>query len=342
MKVLVTGGCGFLGSHVCEYYKNNGDDVVSIDNLTKYEFIRAGYNVDNLRMYNLKFLKSIRVNNIKEDICNKDMLLKAASSCDFIVHTAAQPSMTISIENPELDINSNVVGTFNVLEASRKYDIPVVNCSSIHVYGNKINEKLKEGSTRFVLRPSTIDENYPTLRGEITPLHASKMSAEFYVQSFIDTYKLKAATFRFTGMYGTRQFGNEDHGWVANFSIRTILGLPINIFGTDKQVRDILYASDAATAFDAFYKRQIPGTYNVGGGIKNMISIKEYFDILEEIVGKKSDIKMREKRKGDLWYFVCNIEKIKKKLGWEPKISNREGLNNLIRWIQENKNLFGV
>lgn len=340
MKILVTGGCGFLGSHICENYRKAGDEVVSIDNLTKHELMRTGYDIENARMYNWKFLKSIGVTLIKGDITNKECLLDAAKDCDFIAHTAAQPSMTISIENPHLDIMSNVIGTFNVLETARKYDIPVVNCSSIHVYGNKINEKLKEGVDRFILEPPTINEEDPILQGEITPLHASKASGELYVQAFIDTYNLKAATFRLTGMYGPRQFGGEDHGWVANFAIRTILGLPIKIFGTDKQVRDILYASDAAAAFDAFYNKQVPGIYNIGGGIKNIISIRECLTLISEITGIKQDIELKEKRKGDLWYFVCDISKAKKILGWEPKTSNKEGISRLIEWIHANRTLF--
>jgi CDP-paratose 2-epimerase len=340
MRVLVTGGCGFLGSHVCEYYKKKGEEVISFDNLTKHELMRTGYDVEGARLYNWNFLKELGTSLIRGDIRDKQELLKVAKDCDYIIHTAAQPAMTISVENPELDLMTNVVGTFNVLEAARKYDIPIVNCSTIHVYGNKINETIKEGETRFFRDPPTIDETHPIMQGKLTPLHASKRSAEIYVQTYIDAYGLEAATFRLTGMYGPRQFGGEDHGWVANFAIRTLLKLPIRIFGTEKQVRDILYVSDAVRAFDAFYTKRKSGLYNIGGGEQNIISLGECLKMIREITGIEQEIIYESPRLGDLWYFVCDITKAREKLGWKPKVSNREGLKRLISWIKDNINLF--
>lgn len=340
MKILVTGGCGFLGSHVCEYYRKQGDEVVSFDNLTKHELMRTGYKVNDTRYYNWDLLDEMDVDLVEGDIRSKEEVLGAAEDCDYVVHTAAQPAMTIGIEEPGMDLETNVQGTFNVLEAGRKYDIPVVNCSSIHVYGNGINETIEEGETRFTRDPPAIDEEYPILDGKLTPLHASKRSAEIYVQTYIDTYGLEAANFRLTGMYGPRQFGGEDHGWVANFVIRTLLGLPITVFGTDKQVRDILYVSDAVKAFNAFYEHKKPGMYNIGGGVDNIISLGECLDMIREISGVEQDINYEPKRKGDLWYFVCDITKAKQNLGWTPEVSNREGLEKLINWVEENKSLF--
>ena len=341
MRVLVTGGCGFLGSHVCEYYSNRGDDVVSVDNLTKYELMRTGYNVEGARFHNYNFLKGLGVKLVEADICDKDLMFEIARDCNYIIHTAAQPSMVISIEEPELDLRTNVFGTLNCLEAARKYHIPIVYCSTIHVYGNGINETLKEGDTRFYREPPAIDENYPLLQGEVTPLHASKRTAELYVQAYIDTYKLEAATFRLTGMYGPRQFGGEDHGWVANFAIRTIKGLPMKIFGTDKQVRDILYATDVVMAFEAFYNSRKPGIYNIGGGVDNIISLGECLNMISEVTGKKQRISYEPIRLGDLWYYVSDIAKAEKELKWRPQVSNKEGITNLVNWIQDNIELFG-
>lgn len=178
------------------------------------------------------------------------------------------------------------------------------------------------------------------MTGALSPLHASKRAGELYVQSFTDTYGLKAATYRLSGMYGPRQFGGEDHGWVANFAIRTILGLPIKVFGTDKQVRDILYAQDAARAIDAFFTHQKPGIYNIGGGSKTSISIHECLDQITEISGKKQSISLEPARHGDLWYFISDISKAKHNLGWEPEVLPPEGIANLIHWIQAESNLF--
>ncbi|MFC1804515.1 NAD-dependent epimerase/dehydratase family protein [Candidatus Omnitrophota bacterium] len=340
MKVLVTGGCGFIGSWVCEYYAKKGNQVISYDNMTKHELMRTGYSVEATRNYNWDYLKGLGVKLIIADVRNRAELFEYAQGCDFIVHTAAQPAMTIGIENPQLDFDTNVNGTLNVLEAARKFKLPVVSCATIHVYGNKINDELKAEKERFLRKPIAIDEKYPTLTGRITPLHASKASADIYVRAYIDTYKLKAASFRLTGLYGPRQFGGEDHGWVANFCIRAIMDLPITIYGTGKQVRDILYAQDLISAFDAFYLNQRPGIYNIGGSKGNMISLLECIRGISEILNKKIKIKFAPERIGDLKYFVCDIKKAEEDLNWRPKIRPKEGISRLIEWIEANRHLF--
>ena len=273
MKVLVTGGCGFLGSHVCEYYKRKGEQVIALDNLTKHELRRTWYNVREARNYNKEYLERLGVKIVKADIRRKWWIDTIAKDCDFIVHTAAQPAMTISIEDPELDFTTNVIGSFNVLEACRKYDIPVVTCSTIHVYGNRINRVLREEETRFKCYPASISEKHELLRGDLTPLHASKRSMEIYFQTYMDCYGLEAAVFRLTGIYGTRQIGGLDHGWVSNFAIRTVLGKTIWIYGTDKQVRDIIYVTDVCEAIDKFHYYREKGIYNIGGGLEFSISL---------------------------------------------------------------------
>lgn len=340
MKMLVTGGCGFIGSHACEYYIRKGAEVISYDNMTKYELMRTGYVVDSAREYNWNMLKKMGVRLLKMDVRNYDDLENVAKGCDFIIHTAAQPAVTISVEDPQLDFASNVVGTFNVLEVARKFKIPVVSCATIHVYGNKINETLIEGKTRYLRNPKTIDEEHPTVEGFLTPLHASKRSADLYVETYIDAYNLEAASFRLTGLYGPRQLGGEDHGWVANFTIRTLLGETINIYGTGKQVRDILYATDVCEAFDAFYKTRQPGIYNIGGSMKTSISLLECIDILREITGKKIKVNFYPDRRGDLRYFVCDTTKAFKNLHWEAKVLPKEGIRNLAKWIGDNIHLF--
>ena len=340
MKVLVTGGCGFLGSHVCEFYSKRGDIVISYDNMTKHELERTGFATEAARNHNWECLNSLGVQMVKADVRNFDELIDHAQGCNYIIHTAAQPAMTISWEQPLLDITTNVMGTFNVLEAARRLKIPVASCATIHIYGNKINETLKEEKNRYIREPEGIDEDHPTLEGTLTPLHASKAAGDVYFKVYIDTYGLEAASFRLTGIYGTRQFGGEDHGWVANFSIRSILGWPITIFGTGKQVRDIIYASDVCEAFDAFYRTRKSGIYNIGGGSQTAISLLECIDILEDIIGQKPHVKFEADRHGDLRYFVCNIDKANRELGWTPKIMPREGIRKLVNWVNDNVKYF--
>lgn len=339
MKVLVTGGCGFLGSHVCEFYAKRGDEVISYDNMTKHELKRTGFGAEEARNFNWDYLKGLGVSLVKADIRNFEELLDHAQGCSYIIHTAAQPAMTISWEDPGLDITTNIMGTFNVLEVARRLKIPVASCATIHVYGNKINEALEERADRYIREPECIDETHPTLEGFLTPLHASKFAADTYVKVYIDTYKTEAASFRLSGIYGTRQFGGEDHGWVANFSIRSVLDWPVTIFGTGKQVRDIIYATDVCEAFDAFFRTRRPGIYNIGGGSQTAISLLQCIDILGVINNKRPEVRFAPERQGDLKYFICDISKAKRELAWSPKIMPEEGIGRLVQWIKENRDI---
>jgi len=350
-KVLVTGGCGFLGSHICEMYVKKGWEVIAYDNMTKHEFKRNVYMKPEARDYNKELLEGMGVRIVIEDIRDKETLFKWCEGVDYICHTAAQPTMTLSWEDPVLDFTTNVIGTFNCLEAARKFNIPIVSCNSIHCYGpEKINSELKEldikcpgcdeKMTRYIRDPVSISEDEPLLQGVVTPLHASKVAAEHYVRCYIDTFKVKAASFRLTGIYGPNQFGGEDHGWVANFAIRNVLDMPLTIFGTGKQLRDILFATDVARAFHCFYEKQVPGIYHIGGGEKTMISLLECIKLIDEISGKKSNVGFDKDRFGDLRYFVSDISKVREKLGWEPEVMPKEGVRKLIDWIKENEGMF--
>jgi CDP-paratose 2-epimerase len=340
MKVLVTGGCGFLGSYVCEAFRDQGWNVISYDNLTKFEYRRTGYATEAIRDYNLHCLEKRGIPTIIGDILDTKLLTKTAFGCDLIAHCAAQPAMTVAIENPILDAQVNVLGTINALEAARKSGAAFINCSTIHLYGNMRNSMLVEEATRFTFPGGWITENHPTLDGDVSPLHASKMSAETYVNSYVSTYGLRAVNFRLTGIYGPRQFGGEDHGWVANFAIKTVLEQSIKVFGTDKQVRDILYVEDAAQAFVDWFKRGKSGVYNIGGGPKNATSIHELLNMLEELTGKRSPYKLLPERKGDMWWFISAYGSAQGAFGWKPVVRPKTGIRHLVEWIEANRSLF--
>jgi CDP-paratose 2-epimerase len=341
MKVLVTGGCGFLGTNLCLFYRAKGDEVIAYDNLAKHEFSRNTYMKPEARSSNKDRLEKSGVTVLVNDVRSKDELLRAADGCDYICHTAAQPAMTISWEDPELDFSTNTLGTFNVLEVARQLDIPVAVCSSIHTYGpERINASLREGKTRYVRRPVAIGDDEPLLQGMVTPLHASKRSNEIYVQSYIDTYGLKAACFRLTGIYGLHQFGGEDHGWVANFSIRAVIGETLTVFGSGKQTRDILFASDVAEAFDSFYRVGRPGIYTIGGGQKNMISLLESIELIGDLLKLKPAVRFENERRGDLRYFVADFSRFSAATGWEPNVRPHQGISQLLAWVKENAGLF--
>jgi CDP-paratose 2-epimerase len=341
MRVLVTGGCGFLGFNLCSFYAQQGWKVVAYDNLAKHEFRRIPYLRPEAREFNRVALERMGAEVVVQDIRDFPTLLKHAKNCDYICHTAAQPAMTISWEDPVLDFSTNTAGTFNVLETARILGIPAAVCSSIHVFGpDRINGSLSEGKTRYLRDPAAVDDDEPLLQGTVTPLHASKMCNEIYTRSFIDTFGLKAACLRLTGIYGPNQFGGEDHGWVANFAIRSVLGEPITIFGTGKQLRDILFASDVVNAFDSFFRTPAPGVYVVGGGEENMISLLESIDLIAEAAGRKPRIRFEPERRGDLRYFVSGSRAFRAATGWAPVVRPKEGIGKLVEWIKNNEQLF--
>jgi len=143
-----------------------------------------------------------------------------------------------------------------------------------------------------------------------------------------------------TGLYGPRQFGGEDHGWVANFCIRNVLRWPLTVYGTGKQLRDILFATDVPAAFWAFFQRGESGVYNIGGGPSHAISLLECIRLIEQITGIPAEVKFGPERFGDLKYFICDIGKARKYLGWEPQVKPQEGVAQLAAWVQQNRNLF--
>lgn len=340
MKVLVAGGCGFLGSHVCELFKENKWSVVVLDNLSKYELKRTDFNVYKARNYNTRVVHDLGNSIIVGDIRDIDTVRQAAKECNYIINCAAQPAMTIALEDPAYDCYNNVLGTLNLLQAARENSIPFITCSTIHVYGNGLNSQLIPTHDKF-LHTLDYNEDEPVLTGEITPLHVSKYTSELYTRAFTESYGLKAASLRLTGFYGPRQFGGEDHGWVANFAIRTILNRPIKIFGTDLQARDILYVTDVAKVFLDWYNNGQPsGIYNIGGGPEFLTSLKQCLDMLKAYTGHSQDINILPARKGDLWYFCCNSNLAGVKFGWHPTIAPTQGLPRLVEWIEVNKELF--
>lgn len=331
-----------MGSHVCELFKTKGWNVVAYDDMTKFETDRIQFgDRERIRNYNRDFLESIGVEVVVGQVENSLAVEGYTEDCNYIVNCAAQPTMTLAAEDPWLDFDVNVHGALCLLEAARKRKIPAAFCSSIHVYGTGINDELKEGPDRYYRIPMTIDESHPVLTGELTPLHASKRAMEIYVQTYAQTYGLDLAVFRLTGIYGPRQFGSEDHGWVSLLAIKTMLGLPIQIIGTGKQVRDILYVKDAARAFEQWYENGRPsGTYNIGGGPDTSIAVLGCLDKLCDLNQTRRNIEFGGERRGDLLYFVCDIKKAWHAFGWYPTASVNYGLKELVGWLQSVRDIF--
>lgn len=346
MKILVTGGAGFVGSHVAEYYVKHGCDVVVYDNVSRAKLLN--YDTTNV-MFNWDYLKSnYEITLIKEDIRDSKQLEKVADEVDVIIHTAAQTAVTTSVIDPRTDFEINALGTFNVLEAARKTGAAVVYCSTNKVYGDNVNKiEVKEKETRYEFAEKSFEigvpETFSTDLCEHTPYGASKFAADVYVQDYAQRNEIDAAVFRMSCIYGTRQFGVEDQGWVAWFTIATLLEKPITIYGDGKQIRDMLYVTDLVAAFDSFVQNRDNihhGVYNIGGGVQNTMSLIELLEHLEEITGKHSKISFDDWRPSDQKVYISDISKARKELGWTPKVSASEGVNKLIDWAEKNKSLF--
>lgn len=346
-KVLVTGGAGFIGSHVAESHAKKGNDVIVFDNLSREHLLGKGYKKAN---YNWNYLR--RYNNIKlikGDITNFEELKEASKDVDAIIHTAAQTAVTTSPADPKTDFMINMLGTLNILEAARisKSDPAIIYTSTNKVYGDNVNKiNVIEKETRYTFENkfrNGIPETFPIDLCEHTPYGCSKLAADLYTQDYAKIYGLKTAVFRMSCIYGPRQFGVEDQGWVAWFTIATVTGKPITIYGNGKQVRDILYVTDLVNAFDNFLQRknQLSGeVFNMGGGPENTISLLELLDMLEKLIGKRSEITFSNWRTSDQKVYISNISKAKEKLGWKPKVSPKEGVKRLVDWVSENKHLF--
>lgn len=337
MKILITGGCGFIGSNTADYFLKKGHDVVVLDDLS-----RKGTPL------NLDWLKSNHagIKFIKADIRNDQKVLEqAVEGKDVVLHFAAQVAVTTSVANPREDFDINALGTFNVLEAIRKSrSKPILIFSSTNkVYGGMENIKIheKDGRYAYVDLPNGISEEAGL--DFHSPYGCSKGCADQYVRDYSRIYGLKTVVFRQSCIYGYRQFGVEDQGWVAWFTIATLFNQPLIIYGDGKQVRDVLFIEDLINAYELAIKnidKTSGQVYNIGGGPQNQMSLLELIKYLEKEFNKKIQYSFAEWRPGDQPVFVCDISKTKRDFGWEPHINTEEGVKKLAKWVQENKELF--
>ena len=344
-KILVTGGAGFIGSHAAEYFAKKGHDVVVFDNLSRAKLL--GKDDRNAR-FNWNYLESLKkIKLVKGDVRNFESLKKVAADSDIIIHAAAQTAVTTSVVNPETDFSVNAAGTFNVLDVARrlKRKPAIVFCSTNKVYGHNVNKiKVYEEKTRYRFDKkykAGIPESFSIDLCEHTPYGCSKLTGDIYMQDFSCQYGLKVGVFRMSCIYGTRQFGVEDQGWVSWFAIATIMNKPITIYGDGKQVRDVLFVTDLIRAYESFLKSDIQcGVFNTGGGYTKTLSLLELLNILEEGTGKRSALEFGEWRPSDQKVYISDISKIKKDLKWKPEIEPEKGVMMLIEWIKKNIRIF--
>lgn len=335
MKTLVIGGAGFIGCQVADHSLNKNDQVTVMDN-----FSRPG-TLDNIRWLEAKHGKKLRI--IPADIrMDNRILQEETADVDIVFHMAAQVAVTTSIINPREDFEMNALGTVNVLEAVRQSpNNPILIFASTNkVYGSLEDVTLVEREKRYEFKELKKGINEEHTLDFHSPYGCSKGAADQYVRDYYRIYGLKTITFRQSCIYGPRQFGIEDQGWVAHFAITALLNRALTIYGDGKQIRDVLEIKDLIGAYElaidqiAITQGQI---YNIGGGPNNQLSLLELICYLEELLGKKITYQFAEWRAGDQKIFVADISKAKKDFAWEPKITYTDGIKGLVEWIEENK-----
>ena len=349
MKILITGGCGFLGSNIASKYLKLEEEVIIIDNLSRegskknLSWLKSISKSNNLHFYEIDIKR-------KEDV--NSVFLKH-SNIDYVCHLAGQVAMTKSIENPLRDFNTNALGTINVLEAIRNNhpNCFIAYSSTNKVYGDLEHLNKNENETRYFLPdfPNGLNENLPL--DFSTPYGCSKGSADQYIKDYAKVFGLKSVVFRHSSIYGGRQFSSFDQGWVGWFCKQAIkqkedfsnkkLPKPFTISGTGKQVRDLLHAEDLIRLYLEIYSKRenLKGdVFNIGGGVKNSLSLIELFRKLENFLEINSlSYNKQKRRKSDQDYFVADISKIRNLIRWEPKINVDSGLKLMIEWTYKLK-----
>ncbi|HEX6940810.1 MAG TPA: GDP-mannose 4,6-dehydratase [Longimicrobiales bacterium] len=331
--VVITGGAGFIGSNLADVLLHAGERVIIYDNLS-----RPGTE-KNLRWLVQRHPKALEVE--LADIRDAERVGRVVRRAHTVYHLAAQVAVTSSLTDPGHDFTVNAKGTLNVLQAARDAEDPpvVLFTSTNKVYGALAGVPVVLNGTRYLFgdRRVGIAEDQPL--DFHSPYGCSKGAADQYVRDYARIYDLPTCVFRMSCIYGPRQFGNEDQGWVAHFVISALSGRPITVYGDGKQVRDILFVDDLVDLMirSARKARDQPGRiYNVGGGAGNAVSLIELLDLLEAELGRTVERRHAPWRPGDQRIYISDIGKLQRELGWAPRVSKEEGVRRLIAWIQEN------
>jgi len=338
LKAVITGGAGFIGSNLAHRLIGEGHQVVVYDDLSR---LGTDKNVAWLRATH-----GDRWALVQADVCDFETLRETVAGADVVYHLAAQVAVTTAVEDPRHDFQVNALGTFNVLEAARlSQSRPMVLYASTNkVYGGMEDVVVVEGQAGYAYQDYVrgIPENYPL--DFHSPYGCSKGAGDQYVRDYARIYGLPTVVFRQSCIYGPRQFGVEDQGWVAWFLIAAVTGRQITIYGDGKQVRDVLWVDDLLDLYQAAVDQidtAAGQVYNVGGGPQNVLAVWAGLGpMLEKLVGHEIEVERADWRPGDQRIFVADIGKAKRELGWKPTVGKEEGVRRLYEWVVGNRALF--
>ncbi|MGA2864884.1 MAG: SDR family NAD(P)-dependent oxidoreductase [Verrucomicrobiota bacterium] len=344
-RILVTGGCGFLGSNVAVHFLREGWQVTLIDALLRQG---AAANLDWLRSQAREGQLTCVIQDLAEE-AGVRQAFRQHGPFDFVCHLAGQVAMTTSLSDPRRDLLTNILGTFNVLEAARQLspDTLLAYSSTNKVYGDLEWVRYQETATRYLTPdyPEGFDETIPL--DFASPYGCSKGAADQYVRDWHRNYRLKTVVFRHSSIYGGRQFATFDQGWLGWFCLQALRQQqavragqkpePFTIAGNGKQVRDVLHGEDLVRLYAAAYERrdQVAGQiFNIGGGQPNSLSLLELFDLLGRLTGVTLSFTQNPPRPSDQKVFVADIRKAGRLLGWSPSLSKEQGIPLMLRWVE--------
>jgi len=302
MRILITGGCGFIGSHVAERFSKDGSKIIIIDNLSSGR-------IENISS-DFKFYKL----SIEDPKCEQVFI---EESPDMVIHLAAQTDVSTSMINPYLDTLSNILGTVNMLYLSHKYNVKkFVFASSAAVYGNSNNIPLKEDET---LNP-------------LSPYGISKMAGEIYCKKWFEMYGLSTLSLRFSNVYGPRQGITGEGGVISIFIKRMISGAELVIFGDGNQTRDFIYVKDVADGIYHCAHSNFTGIFNLS--TCSEISLNALVGTLGSIYTIKS-VRYTDSRPGDIFRSSLDNVKLKNLINWSPRYSFEEGIAETLKWFMD-------
>jgi CDP-paratose 2-epimerase len=336
-RVLITGGAGFIGVNAARRFLQDGWHVSVWDNLSRWG---AESNLQWLRSFGPVYFSKI---DIRDERAVTEYFQR--ERYDLVLHCAGQVAVSASLADPRYDLENNVLGTFNLLEAVRRFcpEALFIFASTNKVYGDLEDIPVVERNGRYEWAdlPQGIPENQPL--DFFSPYACSKGAADQYVRGYSRIYGLATACFRQSCIYGYRQFGMEDQGWVAWFLIAHTLRRPITIFGDGKQTRDLLFIDDLIDAYSLAWQQRdkVAGqVYNIGGGPQNQLSVNQLVHWLEAKGGAPVKIGYATPRPGDQKVFVADVRKAFVDFGWRPSCSVERGVRKLHRWVNANVELF--
>ena len=338
MMVVIFGGAGFVGSHVAEHFANRGEHVVVVDNRSRGILLGT----TERHCDNWDWVSSLpRTELIESSILEAEHVAELVSGADAVVHAASQTAVTASIDDPRTDFSVNLIGTFNVLEAVRLAapKAAFVFCSTNKVYGTNVNRlPVIRSETRYALDAgweAGVPETLSIDLCEHSPYGVSKTAADLYAQEYGHLYGLHTTTLRMSCIYGPRQWGVSDQGWITWFARAILNAEPITIYGDGLQVRDVLYVTDLVHAIELAIDRRGAGdVYNIGGGPEFQSSLIEAVTQLEALTGRMADITYADWRHSDQRVYISDIRKARSSLGWHPQVPPAEGIPRVLEWLK--------